>query len=289
MSVLDIINVFRLLDLEDGPDIKFYRHSDHNGWSIDEIEASGNLELFQKVQRSDQLGDSFVAFFVAEDQRISRFFGMYRVVDFQRSPKNMQDLEEAKAMGYWREGLPFYQLERIDLLNELRRRLVIKWPLQGRHHQWFRRKGTVDPKFELLEIRPTSELRPFPGFSDVMLTGTMLRQIFEDIGTSQNWRIALAKTRGVYLISDLETGALYVGSATGADGFHGRWKQYADNLHGGNKKLMLAIESGDIQVENFQISILETLSNLASRKDGLDAERRWKHKLGKRATVLNGN
>ena len=103
------------------------------------------------------------------------------------------------------------------------------------------------------------------------------------------WKEALSSTRGVYLITDSESGDQYVGSATGANGIWGRWRDYAKSGHGNNKIMIDRVQNIETFAGNLKFSILETLGNLATRQDGIAAEARWKSKLGKRATILNAN
>lgn len=83
------------------------------------------------------------------------------------------------------------------------------------------------------------------------------------------------------LVSD--RGEQYVGSATGADGFVGRWRQYVTNGHGGNV-LLRAAEQRD-----YAVTSLEVASPDMSPDDILAREAFWKIKLGARAHGLNAN
>lgn len=77
---------------------------------------------------------------------------------------------------------------------------------------------------------------------------------------------------------------LYVGSASGAGGFFGRWLGY-QNGHGGNVG-MLAIE-GD--AADYDVSILETAGSGLDERAVLQLESRWKEKLASRLHGLNRN
>jgi hypothetical protein len=98
------------------------------------------------------------------------------------------------------------------------------------------------------------------------------------------WHAPLSATRGIYLLVHRDTGAQYVGSATGADGFLGRWRTYADG-HGGNVALK---ELGHAE-DQFDVRILETVGSGASLQDVYDLESLWKVKLGSRVKGLNRN
>jgi hypothetical protein len=80
------------------------------------------------------------------------------------------------------------------------------------------------------------------------------------------------------------TGAQYVGSATGSDGFLGRWRGYSDG-HGGN----VALRELGHGAEEFDVRILETVGSAATVQDVYDLESLWKEKSGSRVQGLNRN
>ena len=47
----------------------------------------------------------------------------------------------------------------------------------------------------------------------------------DDPAIYENWYTALSSVNAIYLISDLEDGQLYVGSAYNKDGLLGRWRE----------------------------------------------------------------
>ena len=85
----------------------------------------------------------------------------------------------------------------------------------------------------------------FPGYDRVKLLYPQLRSIL-DRG-KKDWIAALENQKAVYLITDINTGKLYVGSATSDYGMLlQRWRSYADNGHGGNKRLKEIVDSDGI-------------------------------------------
>lgn len=80
-----------------------------------------------------------------------------------------------------------------------------------------------------------------------------------------------------------DQGVQYVGSATGADGFIGRWRTYLANGHGGN----VLLRAGGHR--DYSVTILEVASPDMSSRDILLREAFWKTKLGARAHGLNAN
>lgn len=96
----------------------------------------------------------------------------------------------------------------------------------------------------------------------------------------------------MYLITDISTGKLYVGSATAQYGMLlQRWSSYAANGHGGNVELEKLIrEKGFVYVkENFQYSILENYNARMDDQYILKREAWWKETLKSREFGYNAN
>lgn len=153
-------------------------------------------------------------------------------------------------------------------------RVLIDWgPGTRSWSQWADRKHKP-----ILELRLDARETPFPGF------GGFRERVSSLSGLPQSWRAALESVRGVYLLVT-DRGQQYVGSAYGVDGFLGRWRQYAANGHGGNRELMRL----DLDLRDYQVSILEVASPEMSAADIIAREGAWKDKLGARAHGLNAN
>jgi hypothetical protein len=58
--------------------------------------------------------------------------------------------------------------------------------------------------------------RSFPGFEDIDLSFEELEALVRN--TRPDWMAALASVKGIYLISDTNTGKRYIGSAYGDQG-----------------------------------------------------------------------
>ncbi len=80
---------------------------------------------------------------------------------------------------------------------------------------------------EILELRLQAREPDFPGFR------AFIHRISDIPGFPPSWVGALGGVGGVYLLV-ADTGEQYVGSATGSDGFIGRWRDYLEGGHGGN-------------------------------------------------------
>ena len=130
----------------------------------------------------------------------------------------------------------------------------------------------------------------FPGYENVRLSYPLLKNIVDR--QLPGWVDALRNQKAVYLITDTNTGKMYVGSATSQTGMLlQRWSSYAADGHGGNIELReLVKQQGlDYVKENFQYSILENYN--ARMDDGyiLKRESWWKETLCTRTHGYNKN
>ena len=165
-------------------------------------------------------------------------------------------------------------LERMPDLDAYSGRLVIDWG--GGERAWVQYADRRDKA--ILELRRRVEEPQFPGIGDFNCG------LHEVDSMPDSWQELLRTARGVYLLVHRTTGAQYVGSATGAGGFLGRWRGYADG-HGGN----LALRELGHAADNYDAWILETAGSGATVDDIYALESRWKNKLGSRAKGLNRN
>jgi hypothetical protein len=85
---------------------------------------------------------------------------------------------------------------------------------------------------------------------------------------------------GIYLLTCPRTKEHYVGSATGSEGFHGRWLQHLSV--GGD-----AVGFKSRKASDYQVSILEIAGSGASERDILQAEQLWISKLQSSAMGIN--
>lgn len=130
----------------------------------------------------------------------------------------------------------------------------------------------------------------FPGYDNVVLTYKQLDTI-NRMGR-RDWIAALENQKAVYLITDLETGKLYVGSATSERGMLlSRWRNYLNNGHGGNKLLRELVEEKgfDYVKRNFQYSILENHNSIVDDNIIRMRESHWKNILHTKSVGYNLN
>ncbi|PML52081.1 excinuclease ABC subunit C [Vibrio lentus] len=96
-----------------------------------------------------------------------------------------------------------------------------------------------------------------------------------------DWKVALSSVFGVYLLTDMNTGKHYVGSAYGTKGIWGRWSDYIYGCHGNNKELkeLYAINTREYFEKHFKFTILEVLSSSLTPEEVIKRESLWKSKL----------
>jgi hypothetical protein len=166
-----------------------------------------------------------------------------------------------------------YQVTHLSDFSDLEGRLVIDWG--GAPVIWMQNADKQDK--DVVEVRKDVSEQPFPGFYEFSKALSELENI------PHSWVEILKFSRGIYLLTCPRTREIYVGSATGDDGFWGRWQQYVTTGDGGNVGL-LGREPSD-----FQVSILEQAGNLESINDILEKEARWKRRLLSKELGLNRN
>lgn len=130
----------------------------------------------------------------------------------------------------------------------------------------------------------------FPGYDHISLTYSKLKRIVDC--HLDDWFNALANQKGVYVITDLNTGKLYVGSATSEKGMLlKRWTDYVDTLHGGDVGLKKLIkEKGkDYIPQYFQYTLLENFNQREPDENIYKRENWWKDVLASRDFGYNGN
>jgi hypothetical protein len=181
----------------------------------------------------------------------------------------------------------YYPLTEIDAYSPLKGRLIVHFEKR------FRQSYTMAEKWELAMLMSQIREKPlaihtFPGYRKVDLSREELLLIFQQVIPS--WQSALSSVAGVYLITDTETGKLYVGSASGQGGIWQRWSDYANNGHGHNKVLKALLkDEGSSRAKAFRYSILEIADIHDHENLVLQRESHWKNILLTRMCGHNRN
>jgi hypothetical protein len=198
------------------------------------------------------------------------FGGLYKV-----PPNEPQDFDAAGDLQK--------PLELLTLNQQYVKRLIVKTKkLPGRI--WYMKYQTFIESYEpeVYEIAPDVKLGHFPGYQNVSLRYPDLRRIFDH--DEPSWKSALSNVKGNYVITDTNTGKLYVGSASGStDGIWQRWQNYANpaNLHGDNKELkeIVATKGRQYIKDHFRYSIIEIFDTKTKQETIIERENYWKRAL----------
>jgi hypothetical protein len=152
-------------------------------------------------------------------------------------------------------------------------RVFIEW---GNSAITWAQKAINQPK-PIVEITRVFQEEAFPGYTAFIANLSAIETL------PAGWLSALRAARGIYLLTCPRTKEQYVGSATGGDGFLGRWLGYARDGHGGN----VGLKSRD--PSDYQVNILEVSGSAATYEDIIATETLWKAKLQSREMGLNKN
>jgi hypothetical protein len=121
----------------------------------------------------------------------------------------------------------------------------------------------------------------FPGYENINVSWQELSRLVK----KETWKTALENQKGVYLITDTQSGKMYVGSAYGENMILGRWLDYVNNGHGGNVKLK-NLPFDDIK-KNFRYSILDIFKSTIDDDRIIRREHWWMDALQTRKFGYN--
>lgn len=178
-----------------------------------------------------------------------------------------------------------YEGEEIEKFKPFFGRVVIKYHKKHQTQGIF--VNTMLDNCVVIQILPSLfDGDDFPGYDKVRLTFQQLETIITR--HKKDWVAALENQKAVYLITDTNTGKLYVGSAYGENGMLlQRWKNYVKSGNGGNVELKNF--SFDYIKKYFQYSILENYNSKVDKHIILERESWWKDTLKSREFGYNSN
>ncbi|MBF0694662.1 MAG: GIY-YIG nuclease family protein [Flavobacterium sp.] len=254
--------------LDKNSKIKMIRHKDSR-LDLYELYKSNRSEFlaYQNSQSKDVFkGVEYIVSFVGEENLLSRFIGVYKIL---KTEKIISDRF-------------VYEMEEVFGFEDLKERVIVKWTNAISWHQY------IKNLMEVIQIHPGLHYKQFTDYTDFILNYRELKEIVQN--QYSDWKKMLAATKGIYLIHDTLSGKLYVGSAYGAEGIWGRWREYINtNGHGGNKQLKNLVDLDLNHAENFQFSILMLLPRTITADEAIKKERLFKNKFGTNSFGLNSN
>lgn len=238
-----------------------------------ELWKAGTFEEWQSFQSKGHFSQKYLVSFIRNHEGGYMFAGAFEVLGFRL----YEEGRHART----------YDMKRLPEYDELNGRLHVfcdEKPPRG--SCWY--GSTIFDRISLQKITQHKLGAPdFPGYRNVRVGKPELDRIIK--AQDVRWSGPLSKVKGIYLISDMAKQLVYVGRASGADGFWGRWSCYSATGHGGNRKMIkLLDELSGSHAENFVFSILE-IADLNTSDETLDErESHWKELLHTRQS-LNAN
>lgn len=185
------------------------------------------------------------------------------------------------------EGYEYETLEK--QYGDLFGRVIIKY--HKTMQSQFPNAKTVIDDLEVKEVLPSVFSGfDFPGYDRVSLTYTELETIIN--GNYPSYKNALENQQAVYVLTDTNTGKLYVGSATSKNQMLlARWKGYIESFHNGNEGLkeLLERESEAYFRKYFKYSIIENFNSKVNPDFIINRESYWKEVLDTRKHGYNRN
>lgn len=260
-------------------DVRLIRHKDSRakkGYTPYELwrDDRPRFDMYQSTQNiknRTKLSAPYWAVFVVNRDDESMFAGLYSVryqglLETDTPQPHMDGID--KAGDY-----DVYDLVLQDTLSEYIGKLFIDW---GRGAlAWVQHASRNDKP--ITKLHEEFQEPDFPGFLNFIQPLSKLDNL------PKSWSAALRSTCGVYLLTCPKTKEQYVGSATGEEGFWGRWRDYVQTGHGDNVGLKNRNPS------DYQVSILEAAGTSATQEDIQSMEGLWQAKLQSREMGLNKN
>jgi hypothetical protein len=260
-------------------DVRLIRHKGKRaarGHTLYELWRDNRLQFeryqsTQSIPNRKKLAAPYWAVFIVNLNEETMFAGIYAVryrglLEHDTPKPHMDGIDEAGSGDV-------YDLTLQDTLSDLIGKLFIDWGPGAL--AWVQYADRNDKP--ITELRVAFQEPAFPGFLNYIQALSTLEKV------PQSWIAALRSSRGVYLLTCPKTKEQYVGSATGEEGFWGRWQAYVHTGHGGN----LGLKSRD--PSDYRVSIPEVAGTSATTDDIRTMEGRWQSKLQSREMGLNRN
>lgn len=248
--------------------VKLVRHKEQNKdiYAMYMYQRDEFLE-YQCTQHRPVFRDvEYIASFIGENGTDARFVGVYRITG-----STLQN------------GKYHYTMEEQEGFEDIKEHVIIRWENPISWHQW------IANEMEVVQLSVGLHYMPITDYNEIVISFADLEHIV--LNQYADWKILLSAIKGVYLITDMSTGKLYVGSAYGEGGVWQRWREYVvTGGHGGNKLLTeLLQQDTDYARKHFQFSLLMLLSKTVTAEEAIKKEQLFKRKLGSNSFGLNCN
>ncbi len=233
--------------------------------------AQGGFKEWQEEQTKKNFERDYIISLIYYKKNEWLFAGIYRSINVVQNEK----------------GIFNYTTELLDEGRELIGRLIVLFEKEFRS-SYLLLENYLDALNIAEILRKPYTVGPFPGFENLFVSYNDLKGIITR--NEESWKSVLSNVKGVYLISDIATGKLYVGSAYGDQAFWTRWTNYIETGHGGNVLLKEILGNNSIEyAENFCFSILEIMKMGTDDEHIIKREAYWKDILLSRSFGYNKN
>ncbi|WP_028243404.1 GIY-YIG nuclease family protein [Pseudobutyrivibrio ruminis] len=251
---------------------------------VAEIYAKGMIEAYQSTQTKTSFKDcEYIASFVGSEMGSeATFIGVYRVVSFFSGAQVAKQMPAGYPYpNHFDDTHTYYELEKLDIMNDLENKLIVYWPNARSWAQWAKHDK------EVLSIASREEIS-FPGYEAVILKYSQLGDVISN-PRYRKWNEALSNINAIYLICDSMNGKQYIGSTYGKQGLLGRWSEYYKSKDGGDAKIKEHLKSYPDAFLNFQFTILRVLQKPITINEAVEIENLYKDKLLTRESVYGLN
>lgn len=296
----DIFNFETLLSQHPGKRIKlrFNKNWSYNGHYFDftqryveksdsffpNIFSIGNAD---KKKRNSQSDTQF--HFIEVEPYKWLFIGAYLILE---THSQIYDFTEFGL------SVPYVKVERLTEYDKFIDKVVVDWV--NKPQQFYYVNTDLINSVQIHEIHAEKyfeRTNEFPGYDVISKRYFELKQVWH----TNTWKDQLSSIYGVYLITDLHTGKLYVGSAYGDNGVYGRWSTYLsegfdkdeleDSRYPNVELRNLVNKKGlDYIRDNFQYTLLEIFPKTElGKRLALERENYWKEVLQSRKYGYNKN
>lgn len=242
-------------------------------------------QMAQNERAEKQLASAkYLASFIGSTPGKALFIGLYENTGHQTLnlegylsvPENqeLKSLGMSGAAGAEHRSILWFDLKKLDFYEEWSGRLTVFWP--GGERSWSRWAANNSLPIDAINERTAAE-PPMPQWDELVLSWNDLKSLWP------SWKVTLAEWRGVYFLLDETDGKGYVGAAYGDENLLGRWINYAETGHGGNKLLR------GRDPKQFVFSILQLVAPTMVAEEIIRIEQTWKQRLSTTKHGLNDN
>lgn len=267
------------LDIEQ---TKIVRHP-LNKQDIRDIYKLGMIEAYQSKQSKPVFDNcKYIVSFIGTSGNEARFVGVYEILERLEGDIIKSKMPEGYPYPEQFDEGYYYVMKKTEIMNDLRMRLCVDWVNAVSWAQWARNDKKI------ISIAP-EEQKEFPGYEEVILSYADLFEVIYGGEEFQKWRDALSNVNGIYLICDIGCNKQYIGSTYNQEGILGRWKNYVDTHHGGDKELIAHLEKYPNAYNNFQFTIMRILPKCVTDKEATVIESLYKRKLNTRYSEYGMN